>query len=91
MLIKDFGQSSHETPYSSADRWTPPRVVLIVFGALLVMLPLYYPTSNAMTAPGALSPTSREAGCREVPAAVDLLGALEGLPPIPGHGVRVCR
>ena len=92
MLTKESDQLLHDTPDPSADRWTPPRVALIVLGALLVMLPVSYAISNPSTAGDAAPPTSRTAGCAQVSlGAVNLVGALEGQPPIPGHGVLACK
>jgi hypothetical protein len=92
MLIKESDQLSHDTPDPSAGRWTPPRVALIVLGALFIMLPVSYAISDATTAGGAAPAMSQTAGCTEVsPRAVDLLGAVEGQPPIPDHGVLACK
>ena len=92
MLIKESEQLLHDTPDPSAGRWTPPRVALMALGALMVMLPVSYAVSNGPTPAGAAQPTSRTANCTDVsPGAVNLLGALEGQPPIPGHGVLACK
>lgn len=87
MLINYPSQPPHN-PGSSADRWTPRRVMPIVLGALLVTMAAADATSHATTAQGALSTASQHAGCTEVsPGAANLLGAMEGQPPIPDQGV----
>ncbi|MDT7558114.1 MAG: hypothetical protein QOI68_2584 [Pseudonocardiales bacterium] len=83
MLIKYSGLTPRDVPAPSPDRWSPRRAAPILLGALLVTLALSYANPHAT----AISGTPR-AGCVEVsPGAVNLLGAMEGQPPVPDRGV----
>jgi hypothetical protein len=82
MLIKYSAQSPRDIPAPSPGRWSPRRAAPILLGALLVTLGMSYanPHATAMSAP--------RAGCVEVsPGPVNLLGAMEGQPPVPDQGV----
>jgi len=88
MLLKNPRQSTGDVPGLWGSRLAAP----IVLGALLVMPPIAYATSNATTAPAAPPPTWQSAGCTEVsPGPANLLAAMEGQPPIPGQGRWTCR
>jgi hypothetical protein len=90
MLMKYFGPSMNGTPDPSADRWIPRLGALVVLGVLLVTLPAAHETANAMKA-AQQPPMLHTAGCPQAsPSVVDLMGALEGQPPVPHRGARTC-
>jgi hypothetical protein len=87
MLIKYSGQTPRDIPAPSPDRWSPRRGAPILLGALLVTLALSYANPNA----AAISGTPRPGCIAASPGAANLLGAMEGQPPIPDQGVPVQR
>ncbi|MDT7583576.1 MAG: hypothetical protein QOE32_1126 [Pseudonocardiales bacterium] len=87
MLIKSPDQVPRGVPDRPGERLSLPRTALIVLAALLIA-PAAWLTSSA----NATQPTSPRSACVEVsPGPANLLGAMEGQPPIPGQGVWVAR
>jgi hypothetical protein len=85
MLIKYSAQSPRDIPAPSPDRWSPRRSAPILLGALLVTLGMSYANPHATAISG-----TPGAGCVVVsPGPVNLLGAMEGQPPVPDQGVPV--
>jgi hypothetical protein len=91
MSTKDSAPSWNDTPDPSVNRWLPRLGALVVLGVLLITLPTSHLKAGAMNAVGVQPSMLHPVGCSKVPpSAVDLLGFLDGQPPIPGRGVRAC-
>jgi hypothetical protein len=86
MLLRSPESPGHVSGPTSEGR-PLRRIVLITLGALLLAPAVSYASSVAAALPTTIS---EPAGCLEVsPGPANLLGAMEGQPPLPGQGVWV--
>jgi len=89
MLLRSPESPGHISGPTSDDRHLR-RIALIAFGALLLAPAVSYASSAAAVAAVTPRASSGPVGCVEVsPGPANLLGAMEGQPPIPGQGVWV--
>jgi len=87
MQIKSATSQSHVFAAAPTD-WSLRRIALITVGALLLAPVVPRLDSAAKAAERGLLTPSEHAACMEVsPGAANLLGAMEGQPPIPTKGV----
>jgi hypothetical protein len=86
MLLRSPESPGHVSGPTSAGR-PLRRIVLIALGVLLLAPAVSYASSVAAALPTTISDPP---GCLEVsPGPANLLGAMEGQPPLPGQGVWV--
>jgi hypothetical protein len=92
MPTKYSGPSWNDTTDALVSRWIPRLGALVVLGALLVTLLTSRLKDSAMKAVGVQPSMLHLVGCsKHPPSTADLLGALDGQPPIPGQAVPACR